>query len=48
MDVAAADANDGDFQQDIGIVFDNGLWHVGDFHLPDTHQDRCLHINLQQ
>jgi hypothetical protein len=43
MHVAAAYADDLDFQQNIGIVFDNGLWHIGDFHLPDAGQDRRLH-----
>ena len=44
MDVAAADADDGDFKQDVVFVFDDGLRHVGNFHLPDARQDRCFHI----
>ena len=46
MNVAAADANNGDLKEDVTVVFYGGLWQIDDFHLPDTRQYSRLHYKF--
>jgi hypothetical protein len=46
MNVAAADANNGDLQEDVTIVFYGGLRQIDDSHLPDTRQYSHLHYKF--
>jgi hypothetical protein len=46
MDVAAADANNSDLQEDVTVVFYGGLRQLNDFHLPDARQYSRLHYKF--
>jgi hypothetical protein len=43
MNVAAADTNNGNPQEDVAVVFYGGLRQINDFHFPDARQYSRLH-----
>jgi hypothetical protein len=46
MNIAAADADNGDLKEDVVIVFYRGLRQIDDSHLPDTRQYSRLHYEF--
>jgi len=46
MNVAAADTNNGDLQEDVTVVFYRWLWQIDDSDLPDTRQYSRLHYKF--